>query len=289
MPLARFEKNGEIRLGKVFGDVLIDLAAAAPDLPRDAGAFLAAGPTARATYDAITPASGPSIPLASVRLLAPLVAPEKFLAIGMNYADHSVEAVRLGLAMPKFQLWFNKQISCINDPFAGIVAPRVSEQLDYEAELAVVIGRTGYRISPAEAPDIVGGYMICNDVSARDWQLRTPTMTLGKSFDTHGPIGPWLTLRDEVADPHALSLRTLINGELRQNGNTRDMIFDIWHQISYLSQVMTLKPGDILATGTPAGVGVAMDPPRFLAVGDLVRIEIEGLGHIENRVIADPN
>ena len=288
MPLARFSIDGAERLGKVFGDALVDLSVAAPDLPGDVIGFLNGGATARARFDAVTRTSGPLIALSDVTLLAPVPAPEKFLAIGMNYADHGAEAVKLGLAVPKFQLWFNKQVSCINGPFDGIVLPKVSEKLDYEAELAVVIGKTCRYVTEADAPSVVGGYMVCNDVSARDWQLRTTTMTLGKSFDTHGPTGPWLTLPHEIADPHALGLRTLVNGERRQNGNTRDLIFNIWQQISYLSQVMTLKPGDILATGTPAGVGVAMDPPRFLAVGDLVRIEIDGLGHIENRVIADP-
>ena len=129
--------------------------------------------------------------------------------------------------------------------------------------------------------------MVANDVSARDWQLRTGTMTLGKSFDTHGPIGPWLTLPDEIGDPHGLSLRTFINGELRQQGKTKDLIHNVWQQISYLSQVMTLKPGDILATGTPSGVGVAMDPPQFLGEGDVMRVEIDGLGYLENKVVRD--
>lgn len=289
LPLARYIKDGGVSLGKVFGDMPIDLTLAAPDLPRDVAGFLAAGAAARARYDRVTPSSGAPVPLAAVTLLAPVPRPEKFLAIGMNYADHSAEAERLGIAVPKFQPWFNKQVSCINDPFAGIVLPRVSEKLEYEAELAVVIGCTCHRITPEQAPACVGGYMICNDVSARHRPLRTPTMTLGKSFDTHGPTGPWLTLPDEIGDPHALTLRTLVNGEQRQNGNTRDLIFNIWAQISCLSQVITLRPGDILAPGTPAGAGAAMEPPRFLAVGDVVRIEIDGLGHIESRVIKDPH
>lgn len=289
MPLASFSTRGDTpRLGKVFGDSLIDLSLVAPELPRDVIGFLNAGADAIARYDSVSRESGSLIAIKDVTLHAPITAPEKFLAIGMNYADHGAEAVKLGLEVPKFQLWFNKQVSCINGPFDGVVSPKVSEKLDYEVELAVVIGKTCRYISETDAPSVIGGYMICNDVSTRDWQLRTPTMTLGKSFDTHGPIGPWLTLPHELADPHALTLRTLVNGEQRQLGNTRNLIFNIWQQISYLSQVMTLKPGDILATGTPAGVGVAMDPPRFLSVGDVVRVEIEGLGHLENRVIADP-
>jgi 2-keto-4-pentenoate hydratase/2-oxohepta-3-ene-1,7-dioic acid hydratase in catechol pathway len=134
---------------------------------------------------------------------------------------------------------------------------------------------------------VIGGYMVANDVSARDWQLRTPTHTLGKSFDTHGPIGPWLVLDDEIEDPHALDMRMYVNGEERQRGNTGKMIHNIFEQIAYLSIVMTLNPGDILATGTPSGVGAALTPPRFLEPGDVMRVEIDGVGHIENRVIAE--
>lgn len=288
MPIAVFSTNaGPHRLGKVFGDALIDLSVAAPDLPGTIIGFLEGGAAARAAYDAVTRESGPLLPLADVTLHAPVPAPEKYLAIGMNYADHGAEAKNLGLDVPQYQLWFNKQVSCITGPYDDVVSPKVSEKLDYEAELAVVIGKTCRYVTEEEAPSVVGGYMLANDVSARDWQLRTGTMTLGKSFDTHGPTGPWLTLPGEIEDPHALRLRTLINGEVRQDGNTRDLIHNIWAQISYLSQVMTLKPGDILATGTPSGVGVAMTPPQFLQVGDVMRIEIEGLGHLENRVVAD--
>ncbi|MEH6833001.1 MULTISPECIES: fumarylacetoacetate hydrolase family protein [Falsihalocynthiibacter] len=287
MPIAVFTKNSRPRLGKVFGDALIDLSVAAPDLPDSIIAFLKAGAPARAAYDKVTRDSGELIPLTDVTLQAPVPQPEKFLAIGMNYADHGEEAKKLGVEVPPYQLWFNKQVSCINGPFDDVVSPKVSEKLDYEVELAVVIGKTCRYVSEEDAASVVGGYMVSNDVSARDWQLRTGTMTLGKSFDTHGPIGPWLTLPDEIGDPHDLRLRTFINGEVRQDGNTRDLIYSIWQQISYLSQVMTLKPGDILATGTPSGVGVAMNPPQFLRVGDVMRVEVEGLGHLENRVIKD--
>lgn len=287
MPLALFSANSTPRLGKVFGDALIDLTVAAPGLPETVIDFLKVGSSARDIYDAVTQESGELLALSDITLHAPIGAPEKYLAIGMNYADHGDEARKLGLDVPKFQLWFNKQVSCINGPYDDVVLPRVSEKLDYEVELAVVIGKTCRYVDESDAPSVVGGYMVANDVSARDWQLRTSTMTLGKSFDTHGPIGPWLTLPNEIGDPHTLSLRTLINGQVRQQGNTKDLIHNLWQQISYLSQVMTLKPGDILATGTPSGVGVAMDPPQFLNVGDVMRVEIEGLGHLENRVVAD--
>ncbi|MFC7400607.1 fumarylacetoacetate hydrolase family protein [Chelatococcus sp. GCM10030263] len=288
MPLAIFSQNdGARRLGKVIGDTVVDLSVAAPDLPGDVVGFLAAGERALPVYRSIGADAPGRRALAEVRLHAPVPSPEKYLAIGMNYSDHGAEAKRLGVEVPPWQLWFNKQISCINGPFDDVILPKVSEKTDYEAELAVVIGRACRYISPEEAPAVIGGYMIANDVSARDWQMRTGTMTLGKSFDTHGPIGPWLTLSEEVGDPHALDIRMFVNGEQRQAANTSQLIYNIWEQISYLSQVMTLKPGDILATGTPAGVGVARNPPVFLKPGDVMRVEIAGLGHIENRVVAE--
>lgn len=288
MPLAVFSQgDGALKLGKVIGDSVIDLSIAAPGLPGDVIGFLTAGEAALAAYRAIGPEAPGRLPLAAVRLHAPVPAPEKYLAIGMNYSDHGAEAKQLGLDVPQYQLWFNKQVSCITGPFDDVVSPKVSEKMDYEAELAVVIGKTCRYVTPEDAPAVVGGYMVANDVSARDWQLRTGTMTLGKSFDTHGPIGPWLTLAEEIADPHDLELRMLVNGEERQHANTALLIHNIWEQISYLSQVMTLKPGDILATGTPSGVGVAKQPPVFLRPGDVMRVEIAGLGHIENRVVAE--
>ena len=236
MPLAVFSRNGTSpRLGKIVGDRVIDLTAAAPSLPQTVIGFLEAGATALAAFEAV-PADSPGVALADVRLHAPLPNPEKFLAIGMNYKDHSAEAKALGLDVPDWQIWFNKQVSCINGPFDEVVLPAVSEKLDYEAELAVVIGRRCHHVAARDARSVIGGYMVANDVSARDWQLRTGTMTLGKSFDTHGPIGPWLTLDHEIADPQALTLRALVNGEERQNGNTGDMVHGIYEQIAYLSQ-----------------------------------------------------
>lgn len=288
MPIAVFSQDAAPpRLGKVFGDALVDLARAAPRLPGTVIGFLEAGAPALEAFEAVTADHPARIPLSAVRLHAPVPKPEKFLAIGMNYRDHAGEAKALGLDVPDWQIWFNKQVSCINGPYDDVVLPAVSEKLDYEAELAVVIGRTCRNVAAAQARSVIGGYMVANDVSARDWQLRTGTMTLGKSFDTHGPIGPWLTLDHEVADPHALGLRALVNGEQRQASDTGRMVHDIFAQIAYLSQVMTLRPGDILATGTPAGVGIARKPPVFLNDGDVVRIEIDGLGHIENRVVAE--
>ncbi|RDD69821.1 fumarylacetoacetate hydrolase family protein [Paracoccus versutus] len=287
MPLAAYSTTGEIRLGKVFGDHLVDIASIDPDFPRTIKAFLETGEAARTAFERISEGDGTPIPLRDVTLHAPIPDPEKFLAIGLNYADHGAEANKLGMATPEYQIWFNKQVSCITGPFNNVVAPRVSEKVDYEGELAVVIGKACRNVPAAKAREVIGGYMVSNDVSARDWQFRTTTITLGKSFDTHGPTGPWLTLDSEIDDPHDLNLRTYVNGEERQHGHTGDLIHDIYEQIAYLSQVMTLKPGDILATGTPAGVGVARDPQVFLQPGDVVRVEIDGLGHIENTITAE--
>lgn len=288
MPVAVFSTSGTARrLGKVVGDVIVDLSVAAPTLPLDMIGFLEAGEQAIKIFRSIRPDAAPRFALGDVALHPPVERPEKFLAIGMNYREHAKEAERGGYAEQPHQLWFNKQVSCIAGPYDDIVLPRVSEQLDYEVELAVVIGRRGRHIAAADARTFIGGYMVANDVSVRDWQMRSQTITLGKSFDTHGPTGPWLTLDHEVDDPHDLSLRTFVNGELRQSDNTSNLIHDLFEQIAYLSTVMTLKPGDILATGTPSGVGAAHQPPKWLKAGDLVRAEVEGLGHLENHVVTE--
>jgi 2-keto-4-pentenoate hydratase/2-oxohepta-3-ene-1,7-dioic acid hydratase in catechol pathway len=222
--------------------------------------------------------------LAEVRLLAPIIKPGKYLAIGMNYKKHAEEAVRMGIPTPKQQLWFNKQTSCIGGPYDDI-DPGVTEKLDYEVELGVVIGRTAKHVTHERAREHIFGYFVANDVSARDWQSHSPTFTMGKSFDTHGPIGPWIVTADEIEDPHTLELKCLVNGQLRQASNTSQMIYNIFQQIAYLSTAFTLEPGDLLATGTPEGVGAGMVPPGLLHPGDVVRCEISRIGAIENRVM----
>ena len=288
MPLVHFFHDGRARLGKLFDEHVVDLSVVAPKLPTSVADFLGAGDKALDVFRNIDDVPTARIKLANVRLLPPVPQPEKYLGIGMNYRDHAAEAIKAGVETPPFQLWFNKQVSCIVGPFDEVIKPGVSEKLDYEAELAVVIGRKCRHVAVNDARSVIGGYMVANDVSARDWQLRTPTHTLGKSFDTHGPIGPWLVLNDEIEDPHALDIRMYVNGEERQHGNTGSMIYNIFEQIAYLSTVMTLKPGDILATGTPSGVGAAMNPPRYLQPGNVMRVEISGIGHIENRIVAEP-
>ena len=248
-------------------------------------AFLAAGSAAMAAARHAQSAASGRLALADVRLRAPVLRPPKFLAIGLNYADHVKES---GLEPPAVPVFFNKQTTCVAGPFDPIHLPRVSPLLDYEGELAFVIGRRCRHVPRDRAHEVIAGYLVVNDVSVRDWQLRTPTMTMGKSFDTHGPMGPWLVTPDEIGDPHALELRTWVSGEIRQHSNTRHLIHDCFAQVEHLSTAFTLEPGDVVTTGTPAGVGGAMSPPRFLRAGDVVRIEIDKIGAIENRVTEEP-
>ncbi len=285
MRLATFTHAGSTRVGVLAGDEVVDLAAAAPELPREMVAFLAAGvPALRRAAD-LALAARERISLAQVRLQAPVLRPPKFLAIGLNYADHVAES---RLEMPKVPTVFNKQSTCVIGPGDPIHMPRVSKALDYEGELGFVIGQRCRHVSRDHAREVIAGYLVVNDVSVRDWQLRVPTWTMGKSFDTHGPIGPWIVTEDEVGDPHSLRLRTLVNGEVRQDSNTKNLIFDCFGIVEHLSTAFTLEPGDVVATGTPAGVGISMKPPRLLRVGDIVRVEIERIGAIENPVIDEP-
>ncbi|HZN14365.1 MAG TPA: fumarylacetoacetate hydrolase family protein [Acidimicrobiales bacterium] len=222
------------------------------------------------------------VALAETRLLAPVPRPPKFLAIGLNYALHVAES---GMKPPEHQLWFNKQSTCVVGPGAPIEIPTASSMVDYEGELAFVIGRRCRHVSASDAPSVIAGYTIVNDVSVRDWQMRTQTMTMGKSFDTHGPSGPCIVTPDELGDPHGLRLRTWVNGDLRQDAKTDDLIFNCYEMVEHLTTAFTLEVGDLIATGTPAGVGMAMKPPGWLKSGDTVRIEIDGIGTLENPVI----
>lgn len=288
MKLVTFSRRGRTSIGKVVGNAVIDLPASDRTLPSSMRELLNGGAELLDRARKLDVERAASYPLSDVRLEAPIPDPSKYLAIGMNYRKHVAEAEKLGLKVPDSQVWFNKQVSCINGPFDSVHMPKVSDKLDYEAELGVVIGKRCRHVSARDARSVIAGYTVCNDVSVRDWQQRSPTMMLGKSFNTTGPIGPWIVTDDEVVDPHALSMRMLINGVEKQAAITGEMIFNIYEQIAYLSTVMTLEPGDLLATGTPSGVGVAMDPPQFLSVGDVMRVEIDGIGAIENVVIAEP-
>lgn len=280
MKLLRFTECGRTRIGKLVGNDVIDLSGVA-GVGASMRDLLKKLPSLREALDA---ANGPSFPLDAVKLEAPIDDPQKYLAIGLNYKAHAEEARAAGVPIPGSQLWFNKQVSCITGPYDPIEYPQAVEKLDYEIELGIVIGRRCRNVKASDARSVIAGYLVTNDVSARDWQNRSPTFTLGKSFDTHGPIGPWISTDDEIVDPHALEMVLKVNGEERQRKSTGDMIYDIYAQIEYLTTVMTLEPGDILATGTPEGVGVALG--KLLKVGDVVRAEIESLGFIENTVVA---
>ncbi len=284
MRLAHFHHGTTARLGVVVDDQVNDLAAAAPELPVDPLAFLAGG---TATLDAARRATEVSpvwLPLADVRLLAPVPRPGKLVAMALNYRDHLEES---GMEAPTFPTFFTKQSTCVVGPGDAIEVPRVSSLVDYEGELAVVIGRRCRHVPAADALSVVAGYTLLNDVTVRDWQFKAPTMMIGKSFDTHGPMGPWIVTTDELPDPQALRIRTTVNGELLQDGSTKDMIFDVATQIETLSTAMTLEPGDVISTGTPAGVGIVRKPPVLLRPGDTVRIEIDGIGVLENPVVAE--
>ena len=228
--------------------------------------------------------SGPAYDLAEVQLLAPIPRPPKFICVGLNYRDHALET---GLAIPSVPTIFSKFSNVVIGPGAPIVLPNISKRPDYEAEFAFVIGHGGRHIPASRALDYVFGYTIVNDVSARDYQTITSQWLMGKSFDTFAPMGPWIVTRDEIADPHALDLTLEIGGEILQHSNTRELVFGVPALIEYISSVVTLEPGDIVSTGTPAGVGYTRKPPRYLRPGDEVIIRIQGIGELRNPVIGE--
>ena len=283
MRLVTFQESGTTRLGRLEDQEVVDLSAAAPELPTEMVALLEAGPDALARAAG---ADGTRFPLSSIALHAPVLRPPKILAVGLNYADHIEET---GMAKPQFPMIFNKQSTSVTGPFDEIHRPQVSDKLDYEGELAVVIGRRCRHVPRDRAHEVIAGYCIANDVSVRDWQMRVPTMTMGKSFDTHCPLGPALVTTDEVGDGSGLAIATWVNGEIRQQSNTKELIFDSATLVEHLSTAFTLEPGDVISTGTPGGVAVAMKPPQWLIAGDVVKIEIEGLGRIENTVVNEPD
>ena len=287
MRLCRFLADGAARLGVIEDGRLIDLTASAPELPSEpAAAIDAIGFERLAELAEIAAEPSPGEDLEAIRLLSP-ARPRKYLAIALNYADHIAET---GMEAPSVPTFFNKQPTCVVGPGADVHMPTVSDKLDYEGELAIVIAKRCRHVPVERAAEVIAGYTIANDVSVRDWQMRAPTMTIGKSFDTHGPLGPWLVTGDEIADPQQLGIRTFVNEEKRQDGNTSEMVFDCFEQVSHLSEAFTLEPGDVIATGTPAGIGASIQPfpEGFLKVGDVVRIEIDGIGELRNQVVAEP-
>jgi len=230
-------------------------------------------------------ANGSVIPAAAVHLAAPIPRPGKVMAIGINYRAHASEMER---ELPEHPTVFTKVSSCIVGVGHPVHAPVESEMLDWEGEFCVVIGKFARHVAAADALDVVAGYMNGNDVTVRDWQQHTPTWMMGKSWDTHGPTGPWILTADEVPDPSALELKTYVNDVEKQSAPTSDLLFNIPQLIEYISTAFTLEPGDVIFTGTPAGVGQAREPQEWLKAGDTVRVEITGLGSLENPVIAEP-
>jgi 2-keto-4-pentenoate hydratase/2-oxohepta-3-ene-1,7-dioic acid hydratase in catechol pathway len=285
MKLITFTLDGSTRTGAITDEQhLVDLHATDPAIPADMLALLAGGDAMLDRARNALKNAGSRIPVSAVTIEAPIARPGKALAIGLNYRDHAAEG---GQEIPSKPVVFAKVTTCITGPGKPIHRPRVSTSVDWEAELVFVIGRAARHVSAADALDYVAGYMCGNDVSVRDWQFHAPTWTMGKGFDTHGPIGPWLVTRDEV-DASNLGIRTYLNGELKQQSNTGQLIFSVPALIEYLSTAFTLEPGDIVFTGTPAGVGVSRKPPEFMKAGDTVRVEIDGLGVLENPVIDEP-
>jgi 2-keto-4-pentenoate hydratase/2-oxohepta-3-ene-1,7-dioic acid hydratase in catechol pathway len=279
MKLVTFTQGAEARIGRLEDDVIVDLSSIADDML----SFLAAGPDA---LEKARLADGARVALADVRLEAPVARPPKILAVGLNYADHIEEA---GMEKPKLPMIFNKQSTAAAGPCDDVHLPKVSPLLDYEGELGIVIGRRCRHVPRDLAHQVIAGYVVANDVSVRDWQMRVPTFTMGKSFDTHCPFGPAIVTPDEVGDPHTLDLTTHVNGELRQSTNTRNLIFDGFDLIEHLSTAFTLEPGDLISTGTCGGVAASFKPPKWLQPGDVVRVEIANIGVIENTVVAEPD
>lgn len=284
MKIATFTDDKGSRIGVVEGSEVGDVTAVAQDLPKDMTAFLALGAEGLKKIEAAA-SDAPRLALAGVKLEAPVPKPGKFLAVGLNYADHIRE---IGARVPEFPSCFAKVNTCINGPYDPVHRPRVSDTLDYEGELGFVIGRRCRHVPRERAREVIAGYVVVDDFTVREWVAKTPQVVIPKSFDTHGPFGPWLVTADEVGDPHGLAIRTWVNGELRQDSKTDQMTFDCYDLVEILSQAVTLEPGDVITTGTPYGVGEGFNPKRYLKPGDVVKVEIDKLGFVENPVIDEP-
>ncbi len=282
MKLATYSIDGTERVGAVKGDGLVDLstrgvASTMIDL-------ISRWDALKARVAGIVAAERPDHLLKDVHLKAPVPRPQKTMAIGLNYADHIAES---GAQTPERQIWFAKLGNAINGPNDPIQIPKASKAIDWEAELVFVIGKRCRHVPKEKAHEVIFGYACGNDVSVRDWQFHTTQWLVGKSFDTHAPIGPWIVTADEIGDPHALGIRCIVNGITKQNSNTSNLVFNCFDQIAYLSEAMTLEPGDMVFTGTPGGVGQSMKPPQFLKAGDTVRVEIDKIGAIEAKCVAE--
>jgi len=281
MRLVTFEQDGQAQPGVVVDGRVVSL--------REAGfdsllSVLQGGPAAVARVKAFTDIPVAGFPLDSVRLFAPIPDPPKILCMGLNYRDHAREA---NLEIPKYPVIFAKYSNTVIGSGENIVLPKNSRKPDFEAEFAFVIGKRARHITADDWREYVVGYMNANDVSARDYQMSVSQWTMGKNFDTFAPMGPWLVTADEIADPHNLNISLMLNGETMQSSNTRELIFKVPETVAFLSSVMTLEAGDVVLTGTPAGVGFSRRPPRWLAPGDEIVVHIDGLGDLRNTCVAE--
>ena len=284
MRLITFRNNNKIGIGSLRGDQVIPFSQS-KEIPDDMLSFLQAGEVTINIAKDLCDNPEEIIALKEVNILSPIPRPPKIIAIGLNYMDHLEEIRAAGRNMdtPEVPMIFNKQSLSANGPYDEIHKPIVSDKLDYEGELTIVIGQNCRHVSKNDAHKVIAGYTIANDVSVRDWQMRVPTFTIGKSFDTHCPFGPAIVTKDEITDPHNLNLRTEVNGEIRQESNTKHLIFNCFELIEHISTAFTLEAGDLILTGTPSGVGVVEN--KFLKASDVVKVTIDTLGYIENKVI----
>ncbi|MEM7281426.1 MAG: fumarylacetoacetate hydrolase family protein [Pseudomonadota bacterium] len=292
MRLLTFTHNGATRTGALRDDKIVDLNATDSEVPADMLALLQGGDAVMARAHAAAESGEAALALTEVKLESPILMPPKILAIGLNYLAHFEEIPdeikqKRGLKLPTVPWIFNKQNTSANGPYDPIMLPPESPQLDYEGELGVIIGKSARRVSKEKAFDVVAGYTVLNDVTIRDWQRATPTMTMGKSWDSHCPMGPVIVTKDEISGPPALNVRVTVDGEEKQNFNTEDMLFDIPTAIEHLSTAFTLHPGDVIASGTSAGVALFRPGQPWLQEGQVVRVEIDEIGHLENTVVKD--
>ena len=287
MKLITFEIENEIQIGALKEDRIVPFSQNS-EIPKDMLGFLEDGELALDRARELIETSEAFIESRDVKILKPILRPPKIIAIGLNYADHLAEIRASGREMetPEVPMIFNKQSLSANGPYDDIHKPFVSDKLDYEGELTIVIGKKCRHVSKDNAKEVIAGYTIGNDISVRDWQLRVPTFTIGKSFDTHCPFGPSIVTKDDITDPHKLDLVTEVNGEIRQKSNTKHLIFNCYDIVEHLSTAFTLEPGDLILTGTPSGVGVVDN--LFLKHGDTVKVSISEIGFIENKIVNEP-
>ena len=283
MKLVNFLYNGEKNIGALLDDGVCSFKSISDKYSMSMVEFIQQIDDLSTEVSDFINSSPEVIPLSEIEFLPVIDRPGKVLAVGLNYKDHAKET---GMDVPEVPMIFTKQSTSVLGHYGEIHKPKVSDAVDYEGEMAFVIGKKCRHVSKEDALDVIAGVTICNDVSVRDWQIASPTFTMGKSFDTHCPIGPYITTMDEISDIHNLKIKTFVNDELRQDSCTDQLIFDCFDLIEHITKAFTLEPGDIIATGTSSGVGVILG--KYLVPDDIVRIELEQVGTLENKVILEP-